>query len=131
VDISTLMNMPEAAARSTALLPALARVINFQPVQAGIRSAVRRMPEGPGAERRARQQWMVLVEVDPEHDGRRRIVVEGVDPYGLTGEILARTAARLVAGKQRASGVLSPAQAFDPAQTLDSLADLGVSWRRD
>ena len=74
---------------------------------------------------------MILVEVDPDDDGRRRIVVEGADPYGLTGEVLARTAARLLAGKQRAAGVLSPAQAFDPVETLDSLADLGVSWRRD
>jgi short subunit dehydrogenase-like uncharacterized protein len=131
VDISTLMDMPEVAARSTALLPVLAAVVNFQPVQAGIRSAVRRMPEGPDPERRARQRWMILVEVDPEDDGRRRIVVEGVDPYGLTGEILARTAARLVAGKHSRSGVLSPAEAFDPAVTLDSLADLGVRWRRD
>jgi short subunit dehydrogenase-like uncharacterized protein len=130
VDISTLMDMPQLAARSTALLPALATMVNFQPLQAGIRSLVRRMPEGPSPERRARQRWMILVEVDPEDEGRRRIVVEGVDPYGLTGEILARTAARLVAGQQTASGVLSPAQAFDPSQTLDSLADLGVSWRR-
>src|SRR3979409_1737612 len=126
VGISTLMDMPEVAARSTAILPALAKMINLAPVQAGIRSAVKRMPEGPGPERRARQRWMILVEVDPEDDGRRRIVVEGVDPYGLTGEVLARTAAGLVAGKQRGSGVLSPAQAFDPAETLQSLADLGV-----
>jgi hypothetical protein len=26
--------------------------------------------------------------------------------------------------------VLSPAQAFDPQETLDSMADLGVAWRR-
>jgi short subunit dehydrogenase-like uncharacterized protein len=131
VNISTLMEVPEMVARSTALLPALATIVSFQPVQGGIRSAVRRMPEGPGPQRRARQRWMILVEVDPDDDGRRRIVVDGVDPYGLTGEILARTAARLLAGKQRAAGVLSPAQAFDPVETLDSLADLGVSWRRD
>ena len=73
---------------------------------------------------------MVLVEVDHTSGGHRRLVITGTDPYGLTGEVLARTAGKLAAGKHRASGVLSPAEAFDPAETLSSLADLGVSWRR-
>jgi short subunit dehydrogenase-like uncharacterized protein len=130
VQVSTLMDMPEMAARSAGLLPVLAGVVNLAPVQIGIRRALQRLPDGPDEERRARQEWMILVEVDPEKSGRRRLAVTGADPYGLTGEVLARTAARLAAGKQRASGVLSPAQAFDPAETLDSMADLGVAWRR-
>jgi short subunit dehydrogenase-like uncharacterized protein len=130
VKISTLMNMPELAARSTGLLPVLAGMANLAPVQAGIRRAVQRLPDGPNEARRARQEWMILVEVDPEEAGRRRLVITGADPYGLTGEVLARTAARLVAGKHRATGVLSPAQAFDPEETLDSMAELGVAWRR-
>jgi len=130
VKISTLIHMPEIAARSTALLPVLAGVANLPPVQAGIRRAVQRLPEGPDEARRARQEWMILVEVDPEEKGRHRLVVTGADPYGLTGEVLARAAARLAAGKHRAAGVLSPAEAFDPQETLDSMADLGVAWRR-
>ena len=44
VKISTLIHMPEIAARSTALLPVLAGVANLPPVQAGIRRAVQRLP---------------------------------------------------------------------------------------
>jgi short subunit dehydrogenase-like uncharacterized protein len=130
VKISTLMDMPEVAARGTGLLPLLAGVANLPPVQAGIRRAVQWLPDGPDEARRARQEWMILVEVEPEKSGRRRLVVTGTDPYGLTGEVLARTAARLAAGKHRATGVLSPAEAFDPEETLNSMAELGVTWRR-
>jgi short subunit dehydrogenase-like uncharacterized protein len=130
VQISTLMDMPEMAARSSGLLPWLGGVANLPPVQAGLRAALQRLPDGPDEARRARQAWMILVEVDPEENGRRRLVITGTDPYGLTGEVLARTAGRLAAGKHRASGVLSPAEAFDPEETLDSMAELGVAWRR-
>jgi short subunit dehydrogenase-like uncharacterized protein len=130
VEVTTLMDMPQMVARGAGLLPLIAPVMSSGVVRAAAARAVQRMPEGPDAETRARQEWMILVEVDPDQAGRRRLVVTGSDPYGLTGEILARTAARLAAGKQKAAGVLSPAQAFDPQETLDSMADLGVAWRR-
>ncbi len=130
VGITTLMEMPQVVARGAGMLPLLAPVMASAPARAAMRRAVRRMPEGPTPEQRAKQEWLILVEVDPDAAGQRRLAVRGVDPYGLTGEVLARTAAKLVAGKQKAAGVLSPAQAFDPAETLDSMADLGVSWRR-
>jgi len=130
VPISTLMDMPQMVVRSAGLLPLIAPLMSSGPARAVARRAVQRMPEGPDEEQRARQTWMILVEVDPEDRGQRRLIVTGRDPYGLTGEILARTAARLAAGKQKAAGVLSPAQAFDPEETLDSMADLGVAWRK-
>jgi short subunit dehydrogenase-like uncharacterized protein len=130
VEVTTLMDVPQLVARSAGLLPLIAPLMSSAPVRAATRAAVQRMPEGPDEEARARHAWMILVEVDPEDAGRRRLVVTGRDFYGLTGEVLARTAARLVAGKQKAAGVLSPAQAFDPQETLDSMADLGVAWRR-
>jgi short subunit dehydrogenase-like uncharacterized protein len=124
------MDMPQAVARSAGMLPLIAPLMASAPARAAMQRVVRRMPEGPTPGQRAKQEWMILVEVDPEDAGRRRLAVTGVDPYGLTGEVLARTAAKLVAGKQRAAGVLSPSQAFDPAETLDSMVDLGVRWRR-
>jgi short subunit dehydrogenase-like uncharacterized protein len=130
LEMTTLMDLPGLVARSAGLLPLIAPLMSSGLVRAAARRAVQRMPEGPDEEKRARQEWMILVEVDPEDAGARRLVVTGRDPYGLTGEILARTAARLAAGKQKAAGVLSPAQAFDPEETLDSMADLGVAWRR-
>jgi short subunit dehydrogenase-like uncharacterized protein len=130
VSVSTLMDLPEMVARGVGLLPLVAPLMSSGPVRAVARGVVQRMPEGPDEEARMRQKWMILVEVDPDDAGRRRLIVTGRDPYGLTGEILARTAARLAAGKQKGAGVLSPAQAFDPAETLDSMADLGVAWQR-
>jgi hypothetical protein len=55
------------------------------------------------------------------------VLVRARDPYGLTGEALARSAARLVAERPLKFGVLGPSEPFDPASTIESLADLGVT----
>ena len=66
--------------------------------------------------------------VDPGAGAQKGVFGRGVDPYGITGEILARVAGRVLRGEHRATGVVSPAQAFEPEDLLASLADLGVSW---
>lgn len=128
--VRNMMNMPALAARTSAAMPVMASVLGLAPVRRAIEAGIKRMPAGPDVERRAAQEFVILVEVDPGEPSERRLVVSGVDPYGLTAEILARHASRLVAGKKLAAGVLSPAQALDPGQTLDSLADLGVRWEK-
>ena len=73
---------------------------------------------------------MIFAEVDPAAGGGHGIAVHGTDPYGLTGEILARCARLLLRGENQAAGVLAPSEAFPAGALLDSLADLGVSWER-
>jgi len=128
--VSTLMDMSPLVARSARALPGIRPLIGLGPVQALLDRAIQRLPEGPGEEQRAAQEWLILVEVDPGHAPRKGVYGRGVDPYGITGEILARIAARVLRGEHRATGVVSPAQAFEPEDLLASLSDLGVSWAR-
>jgi short subunit dehydrogenase-like uncharacterized protein len=130
IKTTTLMDMPALLARSAGLMPRVGPLLSFGPVKALMEAAVRRMPAGPTDEERATQEFMILVEVDPGTKRRSGVVVRGRDPYGLTGEILARSAARIVGGKTLASGVLAPSEAFESRDALDSLADLDVSWER-
>ena len=130
VATSTLMDLPPLLARSAGIMPRVGPLLSFGPVKALMNAVVSRMPAGPTSEQRAEQEWLVLVETDPGNGKQTGVVVRGRDPYGLTGELLARGAARVIAGKTQASGVLAPSEAFAPADMLDSLADLGVSWER-
>ncbi|MFN2465255.1 MAG: trans-acting enoyl reductase family protein [Candidatus Dormibacteria bacterium] len=130
VEVTTLMDMPPAVARTSRALPGVLSVAGLAPVQAILDRAISRLPEGPGAEQRQAQEWMILVEVDPDDGAQRGVYGRGVDPYGITGEILARVAGRVLRGEHRATGVVTPAQAFEPEELLASLADLGVAWHR-
>ena len=130
VKISTLMDLPPLLARSAGILPRIGPALSLPPIQAAMNAIVSRMPAGPTPEARAKQEWLILVEVDPRTRKASSLVVRGVDPYGLTGEILARGTARVLNGKTLDSGVLAPSEAFDAAEMLDSLADFGVSWER-
>ncbi|WP_433269542.1 saccharopine dehydrogenase NADP-binding domain-containing protein [Actinosynnema sp. CS-041913] len=82
---------------------------------------VEALPENPGRD----GGFVLLAEMTGER--RLRGVVEGTDPYGTTAVVAAEAARRLAAGAVE-SGVLAPAQAFDPVDFLDSLAPHGVSW---
>jgi hypothetical protein len=62
-----------------------------------------------------------------EVDGKRGIV-EGTDTYGTTAITIGQAAQRLLTTGPK-PGVLAPAQAFDPAEFLDSLASHGVRVR--
>ena len=126
--VTTLMDMPAPLARSAWAMPALVPVIGLAPIRALMDAAIQRRPEGPDLARRAVQQWLIMVEVDPGDGRRQGVYGHGTDPYGITGEILARVAGRVLRGEHRATGVVSPAQAFEPEELLGSLADLGVEW---
>ena len=108
VKISTLMDLPPLLARSAGILPRIGPALSLPPIQAAMNAIVSRMPAGPTPEARAKQEWLILVEVDPRTRKASSLVVRGVDPYGLTGEILARGAARVLNGKTLDSGVLAP-----------------------
>ncbi|HEV1997001.1 MAG TPA: saccharopine dehydrogenase NADP-binding domain-containing protein [Candidatus Dormibacteraeota bacterium] len=130
IRVSTLMDMSPAVARGAGVLPAVRPVISFGPVRSLLDRAIQRLPEGPGEEQRAAQQWVILVEVDPGSGRQKGVWGRGVDPYGITGEIIARVASRVLRGQHRATGVVSPAEAFEPEELLASLTDLGVHWDR-
>ena len=124
--VAVYVAMPKAAAavfrnpRLTALL---------QPVG---RAVVGTKTGGPSAEARARARYVVVVEARAG-SAATRCVIDGHDMYGVTAAACAEAALRLAApsltpGGETRSGALSPAEAFDPADFLDSLAGY-LTWR--
>ena len=85
------------------------------------------VPDGPPAGSRSATIWTIVADATGS-DGRcARGVVSGHDTYGATALIAVEGARRLAAGSAQA-GVLAPAQAYDPADFLDFLAQHGISW---
>jgi short subunit dehydrogenase-like uncharacterized protein len=91
-------------------------------------SVIDAAPEGPDDEQRRQGKWTITVEAVSDRDRTIRGEVEGTDGYGKTAVIAVEAARRLVAGGAK-SGVLTPAQAFDPESFLGYLAGHGVRWR--
>jgi short subunit dehydrogenase-like uncharacterized protein len=86
------------------------------------------LPEGPTPAQRAGGRFTVAVIGHGIDGGAATALAEGADTYGTTAVIAAACALRLAEGPPR-SGVLAPAQAFEPRELLDSLATVGLSWR--
>jgi short subunit dehydrogenase-like uncharacterized protein len=85
------------------------------------------LPEGPSSSDRQAQRFTIVIDAVSADGGAGRGVVQGTDTYGTTAVIAAEAAHRLVSDKAP-SGVVAPAQAFEPAGFLDTLAAAGVSW---
>ncbi len=126
----TFLHLPSVPARLLATcapaLPVLARAAApFAGLWLG------RNSDGPDPNTRRRDQFQIAIDGRGRRGGQsvgRRVVVRGRDPYGLTAAIAALGAAWLRAGRARATGVHSPATAFDPRALLDALAEDGVSY---
>ena len=125
--VAVYVAMPKAAAavfrnpRLTALL---------QPVG---RALVGTGTGGPSDEARSQARYVVVVEARAGGD-ITRCIVEGHDMYAVTAATCAESALRLTApggltgsGEPR-SGALAPAEAFEPAGFLNSLAGY-LTWR--
>jgi short subunit dehydrogenase-like uncharacterized protein len=85
------------------------------------------VPEVLDEEARSTSRWLMLVEAVDDAGRKARGWVTGPDAYGLTAVIAVEAARRLVTGGAPA-GALTPAQAFDVAGFLDTLAPHGVTW---
>jgi short subunit dehydrogenase-like uncharacterized protein len=85
------------------------------------------LPDGPDAEARAGQRFTYVVDVWRDAELVLRGAVEGVDTYGTTATIATEAAHRLAQGNTQ-PGVLTPTEAFDAPDFLQSLAGAGVRW---
>ncbi|NYI07450.1 saccharopine dehydrogenase family protein [Allostreptomyces psammosilenae] len=86
------------------------------------------IPEaGPTPEERRIGGFTVLAEALGVDGRRARGAVHGPNTYATTALVAAEGARRLAA-EGAPAGVLAPAQAFDPAGFLDSLAPHGLRW---
>ena len=97
------------------------------PIRGVAARLVERLPEGPDEARRAANRFTIVCEARSAA-GARRGVVSGVDVYGLTAATIVEGALLAAAPTFDRSGALAPAQAFEPAPFLDSLAGAGVEY---
>lgn len=103
------------------LLRGLAKLGALAPLEKRIDA----LPEGPTEEERARQDFKVLAKGKSDH-ATYGVMINGRDPYGITGVIAALGAKLLCQAPPRATGVVSTDQAFGAAEFLDALAPHGV-----
>jgi short subunit dehydrogenase-like uncharacterized protein len=120
--VAVFLGMPKAAAavlrhpRSAAALQRAGRIL------------VGNRPGGPSDDARRRARFVIVAEARAADGPVARCVVEGHDLYGVTAATCAEAAQRLGAATQAPSGVVAPAEAFDPAGFLDTLSDY-LTWR--
>ena len=125
----TFMAMPRGAVVGLGLggwaLPTLLR----SPLGRRARRRAGAGPVGPSPSQRAATRFTILVEALGARRFRRA-TVRGVDPYGITGTLLAEGARRLLCSEglvPDAAGVLAPAQAFRPEPFFAALASADLS----
>ncbi len=97
------------------------------PLRNAAGALIDRMPEGPSDEERRNAHFTICAEARAA-GGSRRASVSGPDVYGLTAATTVEGALRATDPGFDRSGALAPAQAFDPASFLDSLAGFGVAY---
>jgi short subunit dehydrogenase-like uncharacterized protein len=85
------------------------------------------LPDGPDPDARRGQRFRYTVDAVLADGARRTGIVEGTDTYGTTA-VVAVESARWLADDPAPSGVLAPAEAFDPADLLAFLSGHGLTW---
>ena len=112
---SPAISVASRTAGRFAALPPVRRVINN-----GLSRAFKGSSGGPDAATRARFTSLAVAEArDARGATLTRAVVEGLNPYDFTGQMLAWAADRILAGGLQGTGAMGPADAF----TLDVLQD--------
>ena len=98
-----------------------------RPVRAAAAKLIERLPEGPDPRARQAARFTIVCEAQGAA-GTRRGVVRGADVYGITAVTTVEGALRMAAPGYARTGALAPAQAYDPADFLDSLRPHGVTY---
>ncbi|MGY1945122.1 saccharopine dehydrogenase NADP-binding domain-containing protein [Nocardia asiatica] len=88
---------------------------------------IAKLPAGPTEHERAAQRFTYLLDAVDHQGQQTRGVIRGRDTYGTTAVAAVEAARRLAEGDTTA-GVRTPAQAFDPADFLDTLSGYDLSW---
>ena len=87
----------------------------------------RRVAAGPSAATVERARTVTVAEVrDRSGELVSRVVVEGPEPYGFTGAMLAWGATTAAAGGVRTTGAAGPVQAFGLAELTAGAAEVGL-----
>jgi short subunit dehydrogenase-like uncharacterized protein len=130
-NVRTLLSGMMLPERLMPLVPLTMPVVGLAlrtPLRRAAEALIDRMPEGPSEEDRRKARFTISCEARAVGGGSRRAKVSGPDVYGLTAVTTVEGALRAADPGFDRSGALAPAQAFDPASFLDSLAGFGVSY---
>lgn len=114
IPVRRVAGLAEAALGARLSMPITAKIISS-------------LPEGPTADGRRGQQFTYLIDAMTADGHHVRGTVQGIDTYGTTAVIASECALRLTVGQAK-PGVLAPAQAYNPADFLDSLAEHGIRY---
>ncbi len=117
--VATYFALPTALAEAGQFLANLTR---FEPVGRFVSRVLEMGPEGPSDEGRRTTRWGCVAEVQGADGEVARAWAYGHDIYAFTAESMAWAAERLAAGDARATGVASPAEAFEPVRFLDEMS---------
>jgi short subunit dehydrogenase-like uncharacterized protein len=121
------MMVPPGLMRLVPLTMPLVGLAMRTPIKRAAGALIGRMPEGPSESDRRGSRFTIVAEAKAGSRVRRG-TVSGPDVYGLTARTLVEGALLAADPSFDRSGALAPAQAFDPASFLDSLADFGVDY---
>ena len=130
-EVRAYISVPVVAARLLSATGALVSSLARSPVARLGEWLLGSGTDGPDEATRRHDVFHIAVDARGRRRGKpagQRIIIRGRDPYGVTAAICRQGAALLLTNGRRASGVLSPAMAFDPRRFLDGLAGEGVAY---
>lgn len=114
--------LSRAVNRGAALVGPLLGALMQSPLGALARAKLGDLSQTPSSEQRRASRFSVVARAERSHE-RREVSVSGIDPYGVTAEVVAYGAAGLLEGRVSAAGVLAPSEAFDAQGSLAELAE--------
>lgn len=92
--------------------------------------AVKGSTGGPSSDERARTTtWIVAEALDAQGRVLHTTRLDGVDPYGFTGAMLAWGADKALTGALRSDGALGPGEAFGLAELTAGATVAGLTVR--
>jgi short subunit dehydrogenase-like uncharacterized protein len=128
--VRTLLSGMMLPARLMPLVPLTMPLVGLAmrtPIKRAANAMIGRMPEGPSESDRHACRFLIVAEARAGSRVRGG-TVSGPDVYGLTARTTVEGALLAADPAFDRNGALAPAQAFDPASFLDSLADFGVDY---
>jgi short subunit dehydrogenase-like uncharacterized protein len=134
VDVGTIREVIDLTSVTPPILGPLAPyamsaagLLMATPVKGLLAKGIARLPEGPGETDRKAVSYTIVCEASGP-SGHRRGVVRGSDVYGITAVTTVEGALRMAAPGYDRKGALAPAEAYDAADFLDTLAEHGIRW---
>lgn len=124
-NLRTYVAVPGFVSRWSPLLGALTRTLGKVPLArlAG-HAPWTRSGGGPNATLRKKMRFAFVAEAQGPTGGARA-TISGCDPYGITAEVAAHAATRMLEPTYDRVGALSPMTAFDPREFRELLTRLG------